>query len=254
MRKKGKDLKHYIFADESNLNSRYLLIGGIWVDELTYKAVVEECNNFKTSIGWTLDAKFNWKNVSKLTLPHYKKFIDIFFKYNLKFNAVVVDQSEISLKHNYEKDAELGFYKFYYLLLRHNSVKYDGVEYQIYLDRRNNKNETRLEDLKKHLKSDKAKFTEEDWLIDKGLNIALLEPVNSKYYNLIQFSDILLGAFGYHYNQRHLKPDASKIKNELASYIAQQINVKSLKFSTSNKGYKNLNIWKFEPSKIKSVL
>ncbi|MFA7658176.1 MAG: hypothetical protein WCY19_01950 [Candidatus Gastranaerophilaceae bacterium] len=90
-------MKHYIFADESNLNSEYLLIGGIWVDEPTYREVVERCNQFKKSIKWTIDAKFNWKNVSKLTLPHYKKFIDIFFEFNLKFNTIIINQKEISI-------------------------------------------------------------------------------------------------------------------------------------------------------------
>lgn len=127
-------MKHYIFADESNLNSKYLLIGGIWVDELTYKAVVEECNQFKASINWTLDAKFNWKNVSRLTLSHYKNFIDIFFKYNLKFNAIVINQKEVCLKDNDENDFELGFYKFYYLLLWHNSIK-DNKEFEYHISR-----------------------------------------------------------------------------------------------------------------------
>lgn len=131
----------------------------------------------------------------------------------------------------------------------------------IYLDRRNNKKETRLDDLGTCLRHPtiekiitKALSTDELRFTCYGMNIKTLEPVNSKHYNLIQFSDILLGAFGYHFNQRHTRPDASIVKNELANYIAQQINVKNLKFSTSNKGYKNLNIWKFESSKIKSAL
>lgn len=254
-------MKHYIFADESNLNSRYLLIGGIWVDEPTYKAVVDECNNFKTSIGWTLDAKFNWINVSKLTLPRYKNFIDIFFKYNLKFNAIIIDQNEISLKDNHENNFELGFYKFYFHLLWYNSLKDNKTEYYIFLDRRNNKKTTRLDDLKTFLTQprfkDRFKLAFNENLKDVnpyGLNIMLLEPVNSKHYNLIQFSDILLGAFGYHYNNRQNNPDSSMIKNELAQHIAQKIKVKTLKFNTNNKGYKNINIWKFKPSKIKSAL
>lgn len=241
-------MKHYIFADESNLNSKYLLIGGIWVDELTYKAVVQKCNDFKKSIGWTIDAKFNWKSVSKLTLPHYKNFIDIFFEFNLKFNAIVIDQEEFKLKHNEEKDQELGFYKFYYLLLWHNSSNDSKLEYQIYLDRRNNKKKTRLDDLKNILNYGKPKY------LSKGLNVKSLEPVNSKDYNLIQFSDILLGAFGFHYNKRHLKPDSSNIKCELAQYIATKIGRKSLSFGTQKNGYKNLNVWLFKSNKVKSAL
>ena len=187
-------------------------------------------------------------------MPHYKEFIDIFFEFNLRFNTVVIDQNEIKLRHNKENDQELGFYKFYYLLLWHNSSNDDEIEHHIFLDRKNNKKATRLEDLKTILKHGKTQKIYGETYNFQGLNIASLEPVNSKYYNLIQFTDILLGALGYHYNQRHLKGDASLTKSELACYIAQKMGVKSLKFSTNSKGFKNINIWLFKPSKVKSAL
>ncbi|MFA7658177.1 MAG: DUF3800 domain-containing protein [Candidatus Gastranaerophilaceae bacterium] len=102
--------------------------------------------------------------------------------------------------------------------------------------------------LKEILKYGKPKY------LSKGLNIKSLEPVNSKNYNLIQFSDILLGALGFHYNKRHLRENASKVKCELAQYIATKIGTKNLNFNTSKNGYKNFNIWLFKPSKIKSAL
>lgn len=249
-------LKQYIFADESNLNSHFMLIGGVWADTITYKAVIEKCNQFKQSIGWTIDAKFNWKNVSKLTLSNYKKFIDIFFEFNLNFNVIVIDQKKVCLKKNCDNDPELGFYKFYYLLLWHNTNKND--EYYIYLDRKNNKKETRLKDLKEFLIKPRLKdiifALLDDNEPDNARNIKSIDSVNSKYYNLIQFSDILLGAIGFHYNQRHIVKDASQVKCELAQYIAQKMGVKTLRFITSSKGYKNINIWLFEPNKIKSAL
>ena len=117
-----KTLKYYIFADESNTGiARYMLIGGIWIDYPTFLKVNEECINFKRKNGWADNTKFNWKNLSKKTLPQYYKFIDIFFKYNLQFNCIVIDRKEVSLKANEFKDPELGFYKFYYQLLRKNS-------------------------------------------------------------------------------------------------------------------------------------
>ena len=110
--------KYYIFADESSTDKiRFMLIGGIWVDELTYLQVLEECKRFKLDNNWEENTKFNWKNVSKKTLPQYCQFIDIFFKYNLQFNCIIIDRKEIDLKANKNNDAELGFYKFYYQLL-----------------------------------------------------------------------------------------------------------------------------------------
>ena len=247
-------MKHYIFADESNIGkeARFMLIGGIWVDETTYNCVKQECKQYKESLGWREDTKFNWKNVSNTALDNYKGFIDIFFKHNLQFNTIIIDKTQVNLRHNEENDVELGFYKFYYLLLWHNSSKSED-EYHIYLDRRNNKKQTRLPDLQKILKNEQyiangLKFEKEV----RGINVVSLEPVNSKDYNLIQFTDILLGAIGFHYNKRHLKPNASTAKIELANYISNTLQTRNLRFSTSKGGYKNLNLWLFEPAKDKA--
>ncbi len=242
-------MKHYIFADESNTDkSRFMLIGGIWVDEPTYLQVIEECKNFKQSNGWNENTKFNWKNISKKTLSQYLKFIDIFFKYNLQFNCIIIDRKEINLKENINNDAELGFYIFYYELLRRNSKK--DIPYYVYLDRRSNKQKSRGETLKQLLQKDMHPVNKFGFrTTDKGKNIKVLEFVNSNTYNLIQFADLIMGAIGYHYNKKHLKQDASSHKSEFAMYIANKIGKTDLIFSTDKKGYKNLNLWLYLPNK-----
>ncbi len=245
-------MKHYIFADESNTDkSRFMLIGGIWIDELTYQQVITDCKNFKIQYNWSENTKFNWKYISKKTLQQYCQFIDIFFKYNLQFNCIILDRKEINLKAE-NNDPELGFYKFYYQLLRQNSKP--DIPYYIYLDRRNNREPTRLETLKNFLKMDTHPINSCGIRIkDKGKNIKALEFVNSETYDLIQFSDLLLGAIGYHYNKRHLQPNASSHKSEFANYLAYKINKNSLEFHTSKQGYKNLNLWLFKPTKTYAI-
>lgn len=239
-------MKHYIFADESNTDkSRFLLIGGIWVDEITYKQVIAECKNFKHDNNWNEKTKFNWKYISKKTLDQYCMYIDIFFKYNLQFNCIIIDRKEINLKDNKDNDAELGFYKFYYELLRRNS-KID-VPYYIYLDRRNNKEKCRPMVLKTLLKKDMHPLVMQGKRsFDKGRDVRVLELVNSDSYELIQFADLLLGAIGYHYNKKHLIPEASQHKSAFAMHIAEKIRRKDLIFSTDKNGYKNLNLWLFK--------
>lgn len=241
--------KTYIFADESNTDkARFMLIGGIWVDDITYQKVKEECTHFKLTNGWNETTKFNWKSLSKKTFSQYCQFIDIFFKYNLQFNCIIIDRKMVDLKANKNKDAELGFYKFYYQLLRHNSNKNNS--YYIYLDRRNNSEPTRLDDLKKFLKMDTHPF---DFCglrtVDKGLDIKTIEFVNSDSYNLIQFSDLLMGAIGFHYNNRHTQDGASKTKIAFANYLANKVNKQDLIFDTDRKGHKNLNLWLFKSNK-----
>ena len=238
-------MKYYIFADESNTSqSRYMLIGGIWVDEHTYKNVSEECKNFKVKNNWASQTKLNWKNISKQTLPQYKKFIDIFFKYNLNFKCIILDRKTVNLKLNEEKDKELGFYIFYYMFLRNCSAI--GHQYYIYLDRMNNRVPNRLQVMRNFLEKPRHRYADNgEVYYQNGLDIKTLEFVNSNSYDLIQFSDLLLGAIGYHYNKRHLKPNASPHKSEFAMYIANKIERSDLIFETDKSGYKNFNLWKF---------
>lgn len=242
-------MKHYIFADESNTDkSRFMLIGGIWVDELTYQQVLEECKRFKLENNWNESTKFNWKNISKKTLEQYCKFIDIFFKYNLQFNCIIIDRKEINLKENINNDAELGFYIFYYELLRRNSK--NNCSYYIYLDRRSNKQKSRGETLKQLLQKDMHPINKLGFrTVDKGRDIKTLEFVNSNTFNLIQFADLIMGAIGYHYNKKHLKPDASSHKSAFAMYIANKIGKTDLVFNTDKKGYKNFNLWLYQSNK-----
>ena len=226
-----------------------MLIGGIWVDEPTYIKAKGECRKFKYENNWKENTKFNWKNLSKKTFEQYCKFIDIFFKYNLQFNCIIIDKKEVNLKDNLNKDAELGFYKFYYQLLRKNSKP--NIPYYVYLDRRNTSEPKRLEVLRNFLRRDyyPASYSGARQF-EKGLDIHSLEFVNSDTYNLIQMADLLLGAIGFHFNNRHLQLGASQNKIAFANYIAQKINKNDLIFNTSKSGYKNLNLWLFKPNKI----
>lgn len=246
-------LKQLIFADESSTDKlRYMLIGGIWVDEPTYLKVLEECKEFKLSNGWQEQTKFNWKNLSNKTFSQYCQFIDIFFKYNLQFNCIIIDRKEVDLKNNEFKDPELGFYKFYYQLLRQNSKP--NIPYYIYLDRRTNREPTRLETLKTFLKQERHPINSMGFrTTEKGLDVKTIEFVNSKSYELIQFSDILMGAISYHYNKKHLLPEASRNKCELAQYIATKINKPDLVFNTPKTGHKNFNLWLFKPNKALTI-
>ena len=59
-----------------------------------------------------------------------------------------------------------------------------------------------------------------------------------------------MGAVGFHYNKRHLVPEASTHKRAFAEYLAKKIQREDLIFHTERKGYKNFNLWLFKTSKI----
>lgn len=235
-------MKSYIFTDESNTDkARFMLIGGIWVDEETYKKVKDDCKIYKQQIGWKNNTKFNWKKLSKNSFDKYIGFINIFFKYNLKFNCIIIDRKTTSLKYNLFNDEELGFYVFYYMLLQENSL--ENVDYYVFMDRLSLRRKNILEKIRNWLL---LSYEGNNGKKKEIINIKSLDFVNSESFDLIQMSDLLLGAIGFQYNLRHLDKTKSQVKKDFAQYISNKIGKKNLIFDTDKNGYKNFNFWLFK--------
>jgi len=67
---------------------------------------------------------------------------------------------------------------------------------------------------------------------------------------LIQLTDVLMGAVGYHWNEEHLKEEASAGKKYLAGYIARKLGWSDLSRETA-KAYHRFNIFRLRPGKQK---
>ncbi|KMP11010.1 hypothetical protein UZ36_05905 [Candidatus Nitromaritima sp. SCGC AAA799-C22] len=75
-----------------------------------------------------------------------------------------------------------------------------------------------------------------------------IEPKDSKESEIIQITDILVGAIGYQKNSYNLLAKAKKAKKELAKYIAEKAGFADLA-DNSPWGRKRLTIWNFRLQK-----
>ncbi len=72
-----------------------------------------------------------------------------------------------------------------------------------------------------------------------------IEPVESKQSDLLQISDLILGAMGYQKNGYPLLTESKKSKIELANYIAQSAGLKNLSENTLRNNQR-FTIWNFK--------
>ncbi|MBA7557366.1 hypothetical protein ES705_50117 [subsurface metagenome] len=71
-----------------------------------------------------------------------------------------------------------------------------------------------------------------------------IEPVDSKLSDLLQISDIMMGAIGYQKNGYHLLAESKIAKIELAQYIAGSAGLKNLSDNTLRSN-ERFTIWNF---------
>lgn len=224
-----------VYCDESRHTSNpedpYMVIGALSCPREKKEDIAHKINLIRKQYDtWR---EFGWKTVSPNRRDFYLSLLELFeTEQSLSFRCIVADRSILDHEQYSNGDNELGFYKLYYQMLVH-WLKRDCA-YHIFLDSQHNKAERRFIDLRDILRrklTGKAK-------------IECLEPVSSHSIPLIQLTDLLIGAVGYTWNERH----GSEIKLEFCAKAAQIAGLQSLK-STTPLSAERFNIFHFTGQK-----
>lgn len=232
----------HIYCDEScQTHHRYMVFGGIIIplsNKDAFRAAVEIWRRDNN-----MTAEMKWGKVSATKLDRYKEWVDLFFLLigagRIHFKSVVFNTHEIDYATYHQGDRELGFYKFFYQLLVNKFGPYaksDEDRLLVFLDRR--KTRYRLRNLRDVLNNGIRK--------KYGLANVLrsVEPLDSKKSDLLQMTDVIIGAIGYHWNDHHTRAAASKARVELAEYIAVKAKLSTLKQETPW-AQRFFEIWQF---------
>jgi hypothetical protein len=233
-------MEYVVYCDESrqdgSLKNPFMTIGSLWLPRDKKNAITQEfkhlCREFK------LNSEIKWSKTSQKSLNSYKKLVDFFFKHpEINYRVIVVDQRKVDAALYHRGDQELGFYKFYYLLLIQWLTQ--GNQYLILLDFKQNKGSDRYSMLRTVLDR-KLKGTA--WISD-------LTIIDSAQTPLAQLCDLLTGAVSSTWCN-DLKPKSAK--EDLALYIAQKCSpnsppqFQSLKVISSSPSISKFNIFKID--------
>lgn len=125
--------------------------------------------------------EMKWSSISKSQYPFYNQVIEYFFATDLQFRAIVIDKSK--LKHDDFGQSHDDFYdKMYFQLL--TKKIFPENNYNIYIDIKDTHSYKKARSLKEYLERDYH-------------NIRTLQVIRSYESELMQLSDVLMGAINY---------------------------------------------------------
>ena len=198
-----------LFAGSSGHGSQRVVLGGLWIEADSRKHLKETIADLRRK--HNLLGEFKWTRVSPSRKEFYTELVDLFFACDeARFRAVVLRADELDAVQFHGGDAELMFYKFYYLLL--NQWILAANTYRIFLDTKTNRIRQRLPKLHDVLAS-----------ANRFSVVEQVQALPSKEVDLLQLADVLIGAVSYRLHDR--KASASKlcVAQEIEHHIGHPI-------------------------------
>src|SRR5208282_4360992 len=238
-------MEHWnIYTDESRQSAdRYMITGGLALSHSATQDFSAELESFRHA--FLMFNEFKWTKVSRAKLGHYQTLMDIFFRRMLAgqvcFHCMIVDKHILDFQTHHAGDRDRAFSVLYYNLLLHAFARRYGFNYKLraYLDYNDSK--TSQDKLKEILNwGFDARYRPFTHPFDK------LHRVDSKKFDLIQVADVILGAIGWHKNDRHKKTESSRPKSALADHIAALAGRETLATETPFEQC-DFTIWQWTP-------
>jgi len=204
-----------LYIDESchleHDKSTIMCIGYTKINNSDYHDVKTEIKSIKLNHKSVTEIK--WSKLSMSRVQLYKDLIDYFFSSNITFRCVLV-KNKMNLDHERfnRGDHNAFYYKLIYLLLNNKYVNPVDEKYRVILDIKDTKGRERLKELDECLNNK-----------NKGDSpFIYFQNIRSDENELLQLTDLLIGAITFKTRNEHLKPNASKVKCEIVSYLEQK--------------------------------
>jgi hypothetical protein len=221
-----------IYCDESchleKDNINVMVLGAMSCGYENKKKVIEDIRNIKIKHNLSKYFEIKWTKVSESKVEFYLELVDYFINSEfLNFRGVVVKNKK-GLNHiKYESCHDEWYYKMYYTLLnfllpKPNYFSYNK-KYKVFLDVKDTISGYRVKDLHDYL-CHKIDDCNKKILID-------IQQIRSSDSEILQISDLFIGAIGYwyrdeKYNEFSSQEKMNPAKKKLIETITKTYNLK----------------------------
>ncbi|HBF88609.1 MAG TPA: DUF3800 domain-containing protein [Bacteroidales bacterium] len=157
--------------------------------------------------------ELKWNKLSMSRFPLYKELIDYFFSSNITFRCVLVKNKQNLDHEKFNRgDHNAFYYKMIYLLLNNKYINQKDEIYRVILDIKDTRGKERLTELANCLNNK-----------NEGKSpFKYFQHIHSHENELLQLTDLFIGAITYKSRKENIKPNASKIKCEVINYLEKK--------------------------------
>lgn len=204
-----------VYCDESchlkNDKSNVMVLGSVWCAEENKAQIYKDIRKIKAKFGLKPDFEIKWTKVSPAKLDFYLEVIKYFFNSDkLRFRGILIPDKSILKPENYSHSYDDFYYIMYYHMLKHYLD--NDNHYKIYIDIK----DTRSWDKTSLLKDFLNNYISKKHYYTSGNVIEHIQLVRSHEVEILQITDLLIGAIGFS-NRKLEKP--SPAKTELVKNI-----------------------------------
>lgn len=184
--------KFNVYCDESchleNDESTVMVLGAVWCPLDKTREIVERLCEIKATHGIARDCEVKWTKVSPGKVKFYQDLIDYFFDDDdLHFRALVVPDKSVLRHNSFEQTHDQWYYKMYYTMLKVIFSPQDC--YRIYIDIKDTRGASKIRKLHDVLVNSLDDFSRA--IIER------MQLVRSHEIEIMQLTDLLIGAIGY---------------------------------------------------------
>lgn len=207
-----------IYCDESchleHDNANSMLMGAISCPASEKKRINTEIRAIKEKHGLSSWTEIKWTAVSPSKLDFYIELVDYFIKeQNLSFRAVVIkDKSNLNHAKFNQGSHDLWYYKTYFYLL--DAIISYNEEYRIFIDIKDTCGGPKVKKLHEVLCNNKYDFKHE---VIKDIN-----QIHSHESEILQLTDLIMGAIGFYHNGHYDSTQASSAKKSVVEKLFTQ--------------------------------
>lgn len=188
-----------------------MCIGYTKIENEQYPVVKEIIKKIKLKHKTATEIK--WSKLSMSRLPLYKELIDLFCSSTIAFRCVLV-KNKINLDHaTYNRgDHNAFYYKMIYLLLNNKYIIQTDENYRVILDIKDTKGRESLTELDKCLCNKNEGHSP----------FRYFQHIRSHENELLQLTDLFIGAIAYKARKEHQKANKSRVKCEVIDYLERK--------------------------------
>lgn len=165
-----------------------MVLGGVWCPDSLRKGIARDIRNLKVKHGLNPRYEMKWNKISKGKLDFYIELVEYFFSnVNLHFRGMVIPDKSMLRHVDFGQTHDDFYYKCYFSLIK--TLLQPGDHYNIYLDIKDTRGETKVRKLHDYLCKSKYDFNRD--------MIRKVQQVRSHELELVALADVLIGALSY---------------------------------------------------------